>query len=69
MPSYVVNSLIEFPANGATARGTREGHIDTTLPATADGLRGAIAADVGEEFGVEPDQVTFIEFTFTEIPA
>lgn len=68
MPSYVVNSLIEFPVNGATARGTRSGHIDTTLPASADGLRGAIAAHISREFGVEPNQVTFVEFTFTEIP-
>ena len=68
MPTYVVNSLIEFPVNGSTGRGTRNGHIDTRLPADADGLRAAIAASVGEEFGVEPDRVTFVEFTFTEIP-
>jgi hypothetical protein len=66
--TYVVNSLIEFPVNGSTARGTRNGHIDTQLPASADGLRGAIASHVAAEFGVEPDQVTFVEFTFTEIP-
>lgn len=66
--TYVVNSLIEFPCNGSTARGTRKGHIDTQLPASADGLRGAIAAHVSAEFGVEPEQVTFVEFTFTEIP-
>lgn len=68
MPSYAVNALIEFPVNGTTARATRNGHIDAVLPATEEGLRGAIAAQVAGQRGCRADQVTFIEFTFTEIP-
>lgn len=68
MPSYAVNALIEFPCNGSTARATRSGHIDAALPASEEGLRGAIAAQFAEQRGCRPDQVTFVEFTFTEIP-
>jgi hypothetical protein len=66
--SYAVNALIEFPHKGTTARATRNGHIDTALPATEEGLRGAIAAHVAEQRGIHLDEVTFVEFTFTEIP-
>jgi hypothetical protein len=64
---YAVNALVEFPANGTTARATRYGHIDTALPATEEGLRGAIAGQVAEQNDIRPDQVTFVEFTFTEL--
>lgn len=68
MHSYAVNALIEFPHKGTTARATRNGHIDAKLPATEEGLRGAIADQVAEQRGCRPDQVAFVEFTFTEIP-
>ncbi|CAL9664691.1 hypothetical protein SUDANB1_07150 [Streptomyces sp. enrichment culture] len=68
MPSYAVNALIEFPVNGTTARATRSGHINTALPATEEGLRGAIATQVAEQRNCRPDEVTFVEFTFTELP-
>ncbi|WP_442803637.1 hypothetical protein OG411_29905 [Streptomyces pseudogriseolus] len=68
MPSYAVNALIEFPVNGTTARATRRGHIDTALPATQECLRGAIAMQVAEQRDCRPDDVQFIEFTFTELP-
>lgn len=66
--SYAVNALIEFPANGTVGRATRRGHIDTALPATEDGLRGAIAQQAAEERDCRPDQISFVEFTFTELP-
>lgn len=66
--SYAVNALIEFPHEGCTARATRNGHIDAALPATEEGLREAIAAQIAEQRGCRPDQVVFVEFTFTELP-
>ena len=65
---YAVNAVLDFPINGSFGRATRHGHIETAIPATADGLKGAIARDAAERFGIEPGQVTFAEFTFTEIP-
>lgn len=65
---YAVNALIEFPVNGTTARATRSGHIDAALPATEEGLRGAIADQIAERHGCRPGEVTFVEFTFTELP-
>lgn len=66
--SYAVNALIEFPCNGSHGRATRNGHIDTVLPTTEDELRGAIAAVDAEKHGCRPDEIRFVEFTFTEIP-
>jgi hypothetical protein len=66
--SYAVNALIEFPANGSVGRATRVGHIDTVLPATEDEIRGAIAQATAERRGCRPDQIVFVEFTFTELP-
>lgn len=68
MPSYAVNAVIDFPCNGSTGRATRSGHIDTVLPATAEELQGAIADQLAEDRGCRPDEVTFAEFMFTEIP-
>lgn len=66
--SYLVNSLIEFPANGSTGRATRSGHIDSVGPATGEGLRAAIALDASRKYGCAVDEIGFVEFTFTEIP-
>lgn len=66
--SYAVNALIDFPANGTTGRAVRSGHIDTVLPATEDEIRGAIAHVEAEKHGCRPDEITFAEFTFTELP-
>ncbi|MFJ8594845.1 hypothetical protein [Streptomyces sp. NPDC093598] len=65
---YAVNALVEFPVSGTTARATRYGRIDSNLPATEEGLRRAIAGQVAEQRGCRPEQVTFVEFTFTELP-
>jgi hypothetical protein len=65
---YAVNALVEFPHHGTTARATRYGHIDAVLPATEEDLRGAIAGQVAEQRDCRPDAVTFVEFTFTELP-
>lgn len=66
--SYAVNALIEFPINGTTGRATRNGHIDTHLPTTADELRGAIADQAAEKYGCQADEIRFVDFVFTELP-
>ncbi|MFB7736204.1 hypothetical protein ACFC08_17825 [Streptomyces sp. NPDC056112] len=68
MHSYAVNALIEFPHNGSHGRATRNGHIDTVLPTTGEGLRAAIAVDAAEKYGCAVDEIDFVEFVFTEIP-
>jgi len=66
---YVVNALVEFPHRGVTARATRYGQIDAALPASEKDLRGLIVNQVADKQGCHPDQVTVINFTFTELPA
>ncbi|MFI5684672.1 hypothetical protein [Streptomyces sp. NPDC051636] len=62
--NYAVNARIEFQPQD----GTRNGHTDTALSPIEKQLRGALAAHVAQESGCHPDDVTFVEFRFTEIP-
>lgn len=66
--TYAVNALVEFPVNGSKGRATRSGHLDAKFPLDEDDLKTLIATQVAKKNGCLVKQVTFVDFTFTEIP-
>jgi hypothetical protein len=66
---YVVNALVEFPANGSVGRATRDGHINSAVKLSGSDLKAAVAVGVAKKHGCPAAAVKFVEFQFTEIPA
>lgn len=68
---YAVNALLELPAHGkyAGGRGHVNGHINSDQPFTEHGLRDAIAKHEAAKKGCDPNGITFVEFTFTDLSA
>lgn len=68
---YSFTGLVELPAFGKYASGGRSavhGHIGVPHPITEDQLKTVITKEEAKKFGCDPDGITFVRFTYTEIP-
>lgn len=73
MYHYTVNALYELPAHGkyAGGRGTCNGSFDANNPLPENELKSVVADWAAKKAGpgCDPNGITFIEFSYTELAA
>lgn len=72
MYSYSFNGLIDLPAFGKYAAGGRStvhGDVSFRQPVTKEQLQEVIAKEKAKRLGCDPAGITYVDFTYTELPA
>lgn len=72
MHRYTFNGLIDIPAFGKYASGGRatvNGDISLPQPITEGQLKAVIVNEKAKQLGCDAAGITFVDFTYTKLPA